>query len=122
LPPPLFINFSFFHLVARITPTFALIPLFFVPFGLITIHDLKHKGIRAWFATNLDVSFDNNLAEQGCATPKIKMKVSGGFRTEKGESARIGSVLSSACKQAKKNMPNVIKYVFSKPNKFALSD
>jgi hypothetical protein len=69
------------------------------------------------------VPFDNNQAERDIRNVKVKMKVSGGFRTKKGAStfARISSVLGAACKQAK-NVTNVIKNVFDKPNKSPLND
>jgi transposase len=74
------------------------------------------------FATDFKVPFDNNQAERDIRNTKVKMKVSGGFRTSKGANAfaRINFVLNSACKQAK-NGKNIIKNVVTLQNKSALT-
>jgi transposase len=53
------------------------------------------------FLTDFEVPFTNNLPEQDLRMMKAKMKISGGFRTEKGavDFARLRSVISSARKQ-----------------------
>jgi transposase len=53
------------------------------------------------FLTDFTVPFTNNLAEQDLRMMKVKTKISGGFRTQKGAAdfARLRSVISSARKQ-----------------------
>jgi transposase len=59
----------------------------------------KQETLR--FLTDFEVPFTNNLPEQDLRMMKAKMKISGGFRTEKGavDFARLRSVISSARKQ-----------------------
>jgi transposase len=46
---------------------------------------LREHADDVWrFASNPNVPFTNNLAEQAIRMPKVKQKVSGGFRTEAG--------------------------------------
>jgi transposase len=84
---------------------------------------VNYKTEITRFTNDFNVPFDNNQAERDIRNVKIKTKVSGGFRTEKDATAfaRIGSVISSATKQAK-NVTNVIKNLLTKPSKSALSD
>jgi len=53
------------------------------------------------FMTNFDVPFTNNLAEQDLRMMKVRMKISGAFRTLDGARifARLRSVISTARKQ-----------------------
>jgi transposase len=59
----------------------------------------KEETLR--FLTDFEVPFTNNLPEQDLRMMKAKMKISGGFRTEKGAAdfTRLRSVISSARKQ-----------------------
>ncbi|OGT20176.1 MAG: hypothetical protein A2342_09830 [Gallionellales bacterium RIFOXYB12_FULL_54_9] len=53
------------------------------------------------FMTDQDVPFTNNIAEQAVRMPKVKQKISGGFRTQNGAEAFcvIRSYLASLHKQ-----------------------
>lgn len=66
---------------------------------LIRLRDFKDDTLR--FLSNRDVPFTNNLAEQDIRMMKVKMKISGGFRTMAGAQtfATLRSALSTARKQ-----------------------
>lgn len=66
---------------------------------LIRFKGFKEATLR--FLTDFTVPFTNNLAERDLRMMKVKMKISGGFRTSKGavDFARLRSVISSARKQ-----------------------
>jgi len=61
----------------------------------------KFKGDVLRFLTDFAVPFTNNEAERDLRMMKVKMKISGGFRTIAGARtfARIRSVISTARKQ-----------------------
>lgn len=66
---------------------------------LIRLRDFKDDVLR--FAFNFAVPFTNNQAEQDIRMMKVKMKISGGFRTQAGAEtfAALRSVISTARKQ-----------------------
>ena len=66
---------------------------------LIRLHKFKGDVLR--FLTDFAVPFTNNEAERDLRMMKVKMKISGGFRTMAGARtfARIRSVISTARKQ-----------------------
>jgi transposase len=63
------------------------------------LRDFKDDVLR--FVSNLNVPFTNNQAEQAIRMMKVKMKISGGFRTKTGAEtfASLRSVISTARKQ-----------------------
>jgi transposase len=74
------------------------------------------------FAADFDVPFDNNQAERDIRNAKVKMKVSGGFRSQDGADsfAKIGSVIGSATKQGK-SLLDTISNLFLNPSANALA-
>jgi transposase len=66
---------------------------------LIRFKQYSNETLR--FLTDFDVPFTNNLAEQDLRMMKVKMKISGCFRTLEGalDFAQLRSVISSARKQ-----------------------
>jgi len=63
------------------------------------LRDFKDDVLR--FARDFVVPFTNNQAEQDLRMMKLRMKISGGFRSEQGAHnfARLRSILSTARKQ-----------------------
>ena len=60
----------------------------------------KHKDYLFTFLKHKEVPFDNNASERAIRPVKIKMKVSGGFRTEEGGEAfcQLHSIVQTARK------------------------
>jgi Transposase IS66 family len=71
------------------------------------------------FLTDFDVPFTNNLAEQDLRMMKVKMKISGSFRTLDGAQifARLRSVVSTARKQG----CNILQTLAAAPSKIMLA-
>lgn len=67
------------------------------------------------FAKHQNVPFTNNLAERDIRMVKLKIKISGGFRTEKGAAifARIRGVISTA-RKLNKNVLQILKNAIQK--------
>ena len=78
---------------------------------LIRLRDFKDDVLR--FVSNFAVPFTNNQAEQDIRMMKVKMKISGGFRTQAGAEtfAALRSVISTARKQGW----NILKTLSSSP-------
>jgi transposase len=66
---------------------------------LLRLHRFKDDVLR--FLVDFEVPFTNNLAEQALRMMKVKMKISGGFRTPEGAQAfaALRSVIATARKQ-----------------------
>jgi transposase len=66
---------------------------------LIRLRDFKNDALR--FISDFTVPFTNNQAEQDIRMMKVKMKISGGFRTKAGADtfADLRSVIATARKQ-----------------------
>jgi transposase len=71
------------------------------------------------FLTDFDVPFTNNLAEQDLRMMKVKMKISGSFRTLDGAQifARLRSIVSTARKQSR----NILKILTAQPSQIILA-
>src|ERR1700674_2506544 len=71
------------------------------------------------FLTDFDVPFTNNLAEQDLRMMKVKMKISGSFRTLDGAQifARLRSIVSTARKQSR----NILQTLAAAPSHIMLA-
>ena len=65
------------------------------------------------FLTDFDVPFTNNLAEQDLRMMKVKMKISGSFRTLEG--AQIFAILRSVVSTARKRGLNILQILTANP-------
>ncbi len=83
---------------------------------LIRFKTFKEATLR--FLTDFAVPFTNNLAEQDLRMMKVKIKISGGFRTPQGAAdfASLRSVISSARKQGF----NILKALTLAPERLAV--
>ena len=71
------------------------------------------------FLTDFDVPFTNNLAEQDLRMMKVKMKISGCFRTLEG--ARIFALLRSVLSTARKQRYNILQVLTATPERLMQS-
>ena len=78
--------------------------------------DFKADVLR--FAHDLEVPFTNNLAEQALRMMKVRMKISGSFRTMQGAQsfATLRSIIATARKQGR----NILKALTETPTAFIL--
>jgi transposase/uncharacterized coiled-coil protein SlyX len=70
-------------------------------FGILQRSLLKHRDSIFRFLYHPDIPYDNNASERSIRVVKIKQKISGGFRSEKG--ADVYTQLLSIADTAKKN-------------------
>ena len=67
----------------------------------------------ARFLVDFEVPFTNNLAEQALRMMKVKMKISGGFRTEEG--AQAFAALRSVVATTRKQRQNILQTLAADP-------
>jgi transposase len=84
---------------------------------VIRLRDFKDDVLR--FMSDLKVPFTNNLAEQDIRMMKVKMKISGGFRTTAG--AETFADLRSVISTARKRGWNILKTLSSPPKNLIAS-
>ena len=75
------------------------------------LRDFKADVLR--FVENFSVPFTNNLAEQDIRMMKLRMKISGGFRSTKG--AQVFATLRSIISTARKQGWNILDTLSAKP-------
>ena len=78
---------------------------------LIRLHKFKDDVLR--FLIDFEVPFTNNLAEQALRMMKVKMKISGAFRTFEG--AQAFAVLRSIIATAAKRRWNILQTIAANP-------
>ena len=78
---------------------------------LIRLHRFKDDVLR--FLIDFEVPFTNNLAEQALRMMKVKMKISGGFRTSEG--AQAFAALRSVIATARKQRQNILQALAQDP-------
>jgi len=69
------------------------------------------------FLIDFEVPFTNNLAEQALRMMKVKMKISGGFRTSEG--AQAFAALRSVVATARKQGQNILQALAQDPKTLA---
>jgi transposase len=79
---------------------------------LIRLHKFKDDVLR--FLIDFGVPFTNNLAEQALRMMKVKMKISGAFRTDEG--AQAFAILRSIIATAAKQRHNILKTIATNPD------
>jgi transposase len=77
----------------------------------------KYKDATLRFLTDFDVPFTNNLAEQDLRMMKVKMKISGAFRTLQG--AKDFACLRSVVSTARKQGCNILETLAATPGQLA---
>jgi transposase len=82
---------------------------------LLRLHRFKDDGLR--FLIDFEVPFTNNLAEQALRMMKVKMKISGGFRTQEG--AQAFAALRSVIATARKQRQNILQTLATDPQAIA---
>jgi transposase len=71
------------------------------------------------FLTDFDTPFTNNLAEQDLRMMKVKMKISGAFRTLEG--AQVFASLRSLVSSARKQRCNILQILAAPQNQIVLA-
>ena len=79
----------------------------------------KFKTETLRFLTDFDVPFTNNLAEQDLRMMKVRMKISGSFRTLEG--AQIFALLRSVVSTARKQGFNILQILTATPEQLMQS-
>jgi transposase len=76
------------------------------------LHPFKDDVLR--FLVDFEVPFTNNLAEQALRMMKVKMKISGAFRTF--DAAQDFAALRSVIATARKQGWNILQTLAAQPN------
>jgi transposase len=79
---------------------------------LLRLRDRKADVLR--FTADFDVPFTNNQAERDIRMMKLRMKISGGFRTVVG--AEIFAAMRSVISTARKHGANILRALTMPPN------
>jgi transposase len=82
---------------------------------LLRLHRFKDDVLR--FLVDFEVPFTNTLADQALRMRKVKMKISGGFRSPEG--AHICAPLRSVIATARKQGLNILKALVEEPQTLA---
>jgi transposase len=82
---------------------------------LLRLHRFKDDVLR--FLVDFEVPFTNNLAEQALRMMKVKMKISGGLRTQQG--AQAFAALRSVIATARKQRQNILHALAADPTALA---
>lgn len=82
---------------------------------LLRLHRFKDDVLR--FLVDFEIPFTNNLAEQALRMMKVKMKISGGFRTQQG--AQAFAALRSVVATARKQRQNILQTLAADPQAIA---
>ena len=79
---------------------------------LLRLHKFRDDVLR--FLTDFEVPFTSNLAEQALRMMKVKMKISGAFRTAEG--AHMFAALRSVIATARKQGHNILHILSANPD------
>jgi len=79
---------------------------------------IKHKDHVFKFLFNPNISYDTNASKRAVRTLKVKQKVSGSFRGQKGKGADAFCHIHTITQTAKKNNQNPFSVLLAVANNF----